>query len=102
MAHEPSSRWLVSTDWLAERLGAADVVVVDGSFYLSTMQRDAAAEYLAGHIPGAVHFDIDAVADHYNPLPQVLPAGLTVARGDGAFNLPATNTIVVFDGAGLS
>src|SRR6516164_9174771 len=75
MAHEPSSRWLVSTDWLAQRLGAADVVVVDGSFYLSTMQRDAVAEYLAGHIPGAVRFDIDAIAD--------------------------TDTIIIYDGAGL-
>src|SRR6266446_2129809 len=61
MPHEPSSRWLVSTDWLAERLGADHIVVVDGSSYLSTMQRDAAAEYLAGHIPGAVRFDIDTI-----------------------------------------
>src|SRR5215472_14077185 len=83
MAHEPSSRWLVSTDWLAERLGAADVVVVDGSFYLSTMKRDAAAEYLAGHIPGAVRFDIDAIADHSNPLPHMLPTADEFARAVG-------------------
>ena len=59
-----ASRWLVSTEWLASRLGAPDVVVLDGSYYLATMQRDAAAEYLAGHIPGALRFDIDKVADH--------------------------------------
>ena len=53
----PSSRWLVSTDWLAQRLGAPDTVVVDGSFYLPALKRDAEAEYLAGHIPGAVRFD---------------------------------------------
>ena len=81
MPHEcPSSRWLVSTDWLAERLGAADIVVVDGSSYLPTMQRDAAAEYLAGHIPGAVRFDIDAIADHSNPLPHMLPDATQFAR----------------------
>ena len=101
MAHESSSRWLVSTDWLAERLGAADVVVVDGSFYLSTMQRDAAAEYLAGHIPGAVRFDIDAIADHSNPLPHMLPAASQFARDVGALGIADTDTIIVYDGAGL-
>ena len=69
----PTSRWLVTTDWLAERLGAPTTVVVDGSFYLPAMKRDAAAEYLAGHIPGAVRFDIDAISDHSNPLPHMLP-----------------------------
>src|SRR5207245_9928094 len=81
MPHEPSSRWLVSTDWLAERLGASDIVVVDGSSYLSTMQRDAAAEYLAGHIPGAVRFDIDAIADHSNPLPHMRSEERRVGKG---------------------
>src|ERR1700757_4068706 len=101
MPHEPSSRWLVSTDWLAERLGADHIVVVDGSSYLSTMQRDAAAEYLAGHIPGAVRFDIDAIADHSNPLPHMLPDAAQFARDVGALGIADTDTIVVYDGAGL-
>src|SRR5213082_519976 len=101
MPHDPSSRWLVSTDWLAERLGADHIVVVDGSSYLSTMQRDAAAEYLAGHIPGAVRFDIDAIADHSNPLPHMLPDATQFARDVGALGIADTDTIVVYDGAGL-
>src|SRR5215472_1560598 len=101
MPHEPSSRWLVSTDWLAERLGASDTVVVDGSSYLATMQRDAAAEYLAGHIPGAVRFDIDAIADHSNPLPHMLPDATQFARDVGALGIADTDTIIVYDGAGL-
>ena len=59
---------------------APDTVVVDGSFYLPAMKRDAAAEYLAGHIPGAVRFDIDAIADHSNPLPHMLPDAEQFAR----------------------
>ena len=51
---------LVSTEWLAARLGRADVRVVDGSWYLPSSGRDAASEYAAGHIPGAVLFDLDA------------------------------------------
>jgi thiosulfate/3-mercaptopyruvate sulfurtransferase len=102
MTHEhPTSRWLVSTDWLAQRLGAPDLVVLDGSSYLVTMQRDAAAEYLAGHIPGAVRFDIDAIADHSNPLPHMLPDAAQFARDVGALGIADGDTIVVYDGAGM-
>src|SRR5215813_4919076 len=101
MPHDPSSRWLVSTDWLAERLSASDIVVVDGSSYLSTMQRDAAAEYLAGHIPGAVRFDIDAISDHSNPLPHMLPSAEQFSRDVGALGIAETDTIVVYDGTGM-
>jgi len=102
MSNERStSRWLRSTDWLAQRLGAPDVVVVDGSSYLVTMQRDAAAEYLAGHIPGAVRFDIDAIADHSNPLPHMLPDAAQFARDVGALGIADSDTIVVYDGAGM-
>jgi thiosulfate/3-mercaptopyruvate sulfurtransferase len=95
----PASRWLVSTDWLAQHL--AEVVVVDGSFYLPAARRDAAGEYLAGHIPGAVRFDIDAIADHSNPLPHMLPTSEEFARAVGALGIADTDTIVVYDGVGL-
>src|SRR5216683_5690890 len=95
----PSSRWLVSTEWLAQRL--AEVVVVDGSFFLPAMKRDAAAEYLAGHIPGAVRFDIDGIADHSNPLPHMLPDAVEFARAVGALGIAETDTIVVYDSIGL-
>jgi thiosulfate/3-mercaptopyruvate sulfurtransferase len=97
----PASRWLVSTDWLAARLRAPDTVVVDGSFYLPAMKRDAAAEYLAGHIPGAVRFDIDGIADHSNLLPHMLPDAVEFARAVGALGIAETDTIVVYDGIGL-
>src|SRR2546429_7288992 len=101
MTTPANSRWLVSTDWLAERLGMPDTVIVDGSFYLPAMKRDAGAEYLAGHIPGAVRFDIDAIADHANPLPHMLPSAEQFARDVGALGIADTDTIVVYDGVGL-
>jgi thiosulfate/3-mercaptopyruvate sulfurtransferase len=97
----PSSRWLVSTDWLAARLSAPDTTIVDGSFYLPALKRDAAAEYHAGHVPGAVRFDIDAIADHSNPLPHMLPSAEQFAREAGALGIADTDTIVVYDGIGL-
>ena len=66
---------------IADQLDKPNVVVVDGSFYLPTQKRDAKAEYLAGHIPGAVFFDIDAIADHSTDLPHMLPGPDAVRRG---------------------
>jgi thiosulfate/3-mercaptopyruvate sulfurtransferase len=101
MSAHGNSRWLVSTDWLGARLGTPDIVSVDSSFYLPALKRDAAAEYLAGHIPGAVRFDIDAIADHSNPLPHMLPSAEQFAREVGALGIAETDTIVVYDGIGL-
>lgn len=92
---------LVSTEWLAERLGTPGIVVVDGSFYLPAMKRDAAAEYAAGHIPGAVRFDIDDIADQSNPLPHMLPTPAQFAAAVGSLGISERDTIVVYDGAGL-
>jgi thiosulfate/3-mercaptopyruvate sulfurtransferase len=95
------SRWLIATDWLANNLGRADLVVLDGSYYLPAVKRDAQAEYLAGHIPGAVRFDIEAIADHSTPLPHMLPAEDAFARDVGALGISDQDTIVVYDGAGM-
>jgi thiosulfate/3-mercaptopyruvate sulfurtransferase len=96
-----ASRWLVSTDWLAARLDSPDTVVVDGSYYLPAMKREAASEYLAGHIPGAVRFDIDAIADHSSPLPHMLPDAQQFAREVSTLGIAEADTIIVYDGAGL-
>jgi thiosulfate/3-mercaptopyruvate sulfurtransferase len=96
-----ASRWIVSTEWLAERLGKPDTVVVDGSYYLSTQKRDARAEYLAGHIPGAVFFDINAIADDSTDLPHMLPGPDQFGRDVGALGISEGDTIVVYDGVGL-
>lgn len=98
---EPSSKWLKSTEWLAGEIGKPNVVVVDGSFYLVTQKRDAKAEYLAGHIPGAVFFDINAVADHSTDLPHMLPGPDQFGEAAGKLGITEKDTIVVYDGSGL-
>ena len=91
---KPSSPWLKSTEWLAGQLGQPDLVVVDGSFYLAIQKRDARAEYLAGHIPGAVFFDINAVADHSSELPHMLPGPNQFGEAAGGLGIADTDTIV--------
>jgi thiosulfate/3-mercaptopyruvate sulfurtransferase len=99
--HAPASRWLKSTEWLADNLGKPNIVVVDGSTYLPTHGRDARAEYLAGHIPGAVFFDINAVADHSTDLPHMMPGPTQFGEAVSALGISETDTIIVYDGLGL-
>lgn len=91
----------VTTDWLARHLDDPDLVVVDGSWHMPNAARNAQAEYLAGHIPGAVFFDIDGIADNATDLPHMLPAPADFARAVGALGIAETSTIVVYDEVGL-
>jgi thiosulfate/3-mercaptopyruvate sulfurtransferase len=97
----PASPNLVTTDWLAARLGEPEIAVVDGSFYLPALKRNAKQEYLAGHIPGAVFFDIDAIADHSTDLPHMLPGATQFNKDVSALGIGKDDTIVIYDGAGL-
>jgi|TARA_R110002126_G_scaffold203115_6_gene350569 thiosulfate/3-mercaptopyruvate sulfurtransferase len=91
----------VTTDWLAAHLSDPDLVVLDGSWHMPNAARNAQADYLAGHIPGAVFFDIDGVADTDSPLPHMLPAPADFAHMVGALGISETMTIVIYDEIGL-
>jgi thiosulfate/3-mercaptopyruvate sulfurtransferase len=92
---------LVSPQWLAARMGQADLAIVDASWYLPDHKRDAKAEYAAGHIEGAVFFDVDGIADQSSGLPHMLPTEIEFAQIVGAMGISETDTIVVYDGLGL-
>ena len=91
----------ISTDWLAAHLRQPDIALVDASWYLPNAGRDAHAEYLAGHLPGAVFFDIDAIADRTTTLPHMLPSPEDFGRMVGALGIGDGQTIVVYDEPGL-
>lgn len=91
----------VSTAWLADNMARPDLVVVDASWHLPNASRNAQAEYLAGHIPGAVFFDIDGIADTSTDLPHMLPSPAEFARAVGALGISEDMTIVVYDEVGL-
>ena len=88
---------LVSTDWLAERLDAPDVKPVDATWFLPTLARDPRAEYEAAHIPGAVFFDIDDIADEASSLPHMLPSPAKFASRVRKLGLGDGSRIVVYD-----
>lgn len=92
---------LVSTDWLATNLKYPDLRILDASWYLPDMNRDAKAEYAQSHIPGARYFDIDDNSDQRSDLPHMVPPTekfmsrmRTLGVGDG-------HQVVVYDGAGI-
>ena len=93
---------VVSTAWLAERLGRAGLKVVDASWYLPRSGRDARADYLAGHLPGAVFFDLDATSELQNQLPHMLPDAAGFAARMTRLGLHNDDTIVIYDGSGAN
>jgi thiosulfate/3-mercaptopyruvate sulfurtransferase len=92
---------VVSTDWLAQHLNDAALRVVDGTYFLPHLKRDAGAEFRAAHLPGAVWLDIDDVKDAANPLPHMLPDAATFAAKVGALGLGSDAAIVAYNGLGL-
>jgi len=90
---------LVSTDWLAAHLG--EVKLVDGSWYMPEDKRDPEAEFRAGHIPGAVFFDIDRISDPQTDLPHMLPDPPRFAAACGALGIGDGDKVVVYDGTGI-
>jgi thiosulfate/3-mercaptopyruvate sulfurtransferase len=97
----PQDTFFVSTAWLAENLDAPDLAVIDGTFFLPDEKRDAKAEYLEGHIPGAVFFDIDAIADHTTNLPHMLPHPENFAEAMENLGLGDGLRFVVYDASNL-
>ena len=92
---------LVSTEWLDERLLDPNVAVIDASWHLPTDNRDAHAEYVAEHIPGAVFFDIDKIADQSTGLPHMLPQPEQFAKAMSSMGLGDGMQFFVYDSAGL-
>ena len=94
-------RYIVETEWLAERLDAPDLVVVDGSLHLPTQNRDAKAEFAAEHIPGAQFFDINAIADTDNPLPHMMPSTHVFASKMKKMGIGDGTHVVAYDSVGI-
>ena len=92
---------LVSTQWLADHLGEADLVVVDSSWHMPTTGRNGRTEYLNAHIPGARFLDIDAISDRNHPAPHMLPDGRDFGEAAESLGIGSGDRIVVYDNSPL-
>ncbi len=92
---------LVSTAWLADRLSAPDIVVLDATWHLPTSGRNARAEFLEAHIPGARFFDIDDISDSSSPYPHMLPAAEKFSSRMRRMGVGDGKKVVVYDTYGI-
>ena len=92
---------LVSTAWLAAHKADPDLRLIDASWYLPDAGRNARAEYLAAHIPGARFFDIDEITDHRSALPHMAPPPEKFISRLRAMGIGDGHQVVIYDGSGL-
>ena len=96
-----SKSWLIETDELERELSAPDFVIIDASWNMPDEGKAARAEYLEEHIPGALFFDIDEIADTKNPLPHMLPPPEKFSSRMRAMGIGDGSRIVIYDNKGL-
>lgn len=92
---------LVSVEWLAARLVAPDIRIIDASWHMPAANRNAAAEYAERHIPGAQFFDIDRIADTASPLPHMLPDPVLFASRMKKMGIGDGHRVIAYDTTGI-
>ncbi|GLT41249.1 hypothetical protein SLA2020_153280 [Shorea laevis] len=92
---------VVSVDWLHSNLREPDMKVLDASWYMPDEQRNPIQEYQVAHIPGALFFDVDGIADRTTKLPHMLPSEEAFAAAVSALGIQNKEGVVVYDGKGI-
>src|SRR5438045_1989936 len=95
------SPYVVSTEWLAERLAAPDIAILDASWHLPSTGRNAKAKFMAERIPGAQFFDIDEVADTSSALPHMLPSADKFSSRVRKMGIGDGKKVICYDAQGL-
>jgi thiosulfate/3-mercaptopyruvate sulfurtransferase len=88
---------LVSTDWLAAHLGDPTIKIIDASYKMPGVLPPPAEDYLSAHIPGAVFFDVNTIADSNDPRPHMYPDAAQFARDVAALGISSGDTVVAYD-----
>jgi thiosulfate/3-mercaptopyruvate sulfurtransferase len=88
---------LVGTEWLAEHISDPDIRILDCTWHHASTNLDGRTQYRGRHIPGAVHFDIDHVADRSTSLPHMLPRAADFAQKVGLLGIGNGDRVIVYD-----
>ncbi|WP_050528083.1 3-mercaptopyruvate sulfurtransferase [Pseudorhodobacter aquimaris] len=100
-APQDDPKTLVSTEWLAQHINDPDLRIIDASWHMEALGRDAKAEYAAAHIPGARFFDIDDISDHRSELPHMAPPVEKFISRMRAMGVGDGHQVVIYDTSGL-
>ncbi|WP_029593604.1 3-mercaptopyruvate sulfurtransferase [Franconibacter pulveris] len=98
-----STTFFVAGDWLAEHIDDPEIQILDARMAPAGQEhlRNMAEEYRAGHIPGAVFFDIEALSDHTTSLPHMMPRPETFAVAMRELGVSSDKHLVVYDEGNL-
>ena len=92
---------LVSTEWLRKNLDDKNLVILDGTYHLPNVKRDARSEFLQKHIPGALRFDIDDICKEDTSLPHMLPQPNVFGDKIGALGISNETRVIAYDVYGM-
>ncbi|MBV7264831.1 sulfurtransferase [Erythrobacter ani] len=92
---------LVSTDWLAARLGSDNLVILDASYHLPAANRDSRAEFEAAHIPGARFLDLASLTDAASDVPSALPTADQLSNRLDRLGVEPDDAVVIYDDSDL-
>lgn len=98
-----TTSYFVAADWLIEHSDDPEIQIIDARMAPAGQEhlRDMNAEYRAGHLPGAVFFDIEALSDHSTPLPHMLPRAEAFAVAMRELGVDHRKHLVVYDEGNL-
>lgn len=88
---------LVSTAWLADHLGDADLRIIDANAFLPEHGRNGALEHAACHIPGGRWLDLETLVDPAAAVANTLPPADLFAARLGALGISEADRIVIYD-----
>ncbi len=91
----------ITPKYLANHLNDEDIKIIDASWYLPNMARNAHKEYLQKHIPNAVYFNLDKIADRTSNLPHMIASEEQFSRQVGEMGISHKNRIVIYDNVGI-
>lgn len=95
-------RELVSVEWLAQHIEHRDLVVLDASYFMAGVDRNAKSEWFEARIPRSVFFDFDTeICAKNSDLPHMMPSALDFQNSVQSLGINQTSVIVVYDSLGI-
>lgn len=88
---------LVSCTWVYQNFDAENQLILDATFFLPRQLRNAEEEYQRQHIPGALFFNIDKVADLTSQLDHMLPTAEYFAEAVGNMGVSNDTLVLIYD-----
>ncbi len=93
----------VSPSWLQSHLNDPLVRIIDARMLPAGYQgpRDIRQEYVQGHVPAAVFFDVEGLSDGHSALPHMLPSSEDFARAMVELGISERQHLVIYDDGSL-